>query len=62
MRTLLRALLCGMVIGVVAGCGGSAEKWEKPKKFAAPPEKGAQPVVDQGKGPPPPLNLPKKGG
>jgi len=61
MRTLLRALFCAVVIGVVGGCGGEAEKFVKPKTFAPPPDKGAQPVIDQGKGPPP-LTLPKKGG
>jgi predicted small lipoprotein YifL len=62
MRTLLRALFCAVVIGVIAGCGGGGETYQKPAKFTPAPEKGAQPVVDQGKGAPAPLTLPKKGG
>jgi predicted small lipoprotein YifL len=41
MRTLLRALVCAVVIGAMGGCGGGGDV-VVPKKFAPPPPKGAQ--------------------
>ena len=47
MRTLLRMLLCGVVIAAIGGCGGGGGT-EIPTKFDPQPDKSVKPTAEKG--------------
>ncbi len=59
MRTLLRALVCATVLGLIGGCGGGTGV-EKPAKFVEF-DKGAKPEATKGPAPKKPPTLPARG-